>query len=171
MTDAQWRKDLVTYAKRYIGVREEPPGSNLGPRGGRYARIIEKWQRWCNGLTGYPWCAAFVCGMVQELYKLKVPEPRAASVGFFEGWAARIGAIVKRPLAGDIVTYRWDSDDWPDHVGFVDKVLAVRWVGGRFVGTIRTIEGNVGGQVKVCYRSARRCKFIRLNPKMLKPTS
>lgn len=178
MSDAQWRANIVDHARKYVGVKEEPAGSNLGPVGGPYAHIIETWQRWANGLTGYPWCSAFVCGVIREKTGLIVPEPRKASVGFLEQWAAQVGAIVKRPLKGDLVTYRFDSDDWPDHVGFVDRVLAVRWFGGRFVGTIRTIEGNTssgnsgdqanGGGVYVRYRSAARCKFLRLNPKMLK---
>lgn len=174
MTSAQWRADIVDYAKRYIGVREEPAGSNLGPRSGQYPRIIEKWQRWANGLTGYPWCSAFVCGVIRERTGLIVPEPRKASVGFFEQWADRHGALVKRPFKGDIVTYRFDSDNWPDHIGFVDRVLAVAWFGGKFVGTIRTIEGNTaagndanGGQVQVRFRSARRCQFARLEPSLL----
>lgn len=175
MTDAQWRAEIVAHARRYIGVREEPAGSNTGPRSGPHKGVIDKWCVWANGLTGYPWCAAFVCGVIREKTGLIVPEPRRAAVGFFEAWARRIGRIVERPFRGDIVTYRFDSDDWPDHIGFVDRVLAVRWLGGKFVGTIRTIEGNTsagndanGGQVQVRYRSARRCKFIRLDPKSLR---
>lgn len=165
--NAKWRSDIVDYAKRYVGVKEHPPGSNRGQH-------IDRWCLWANGLTGYPWCSAFVCGMIREAAGYIVPEPRRASVGFFEAWARSVGAIVARPLKGDIVTYRYGADDWPDHVGLVDKVIAVKWSGNTFVGTIRTIEGNTsrgdnanGGQVQIRYRSAHRCKFVRLDPSML----
>jgi hypothetical protein len=171
MTDAAWRAGIVDYAKKYVGVKEEPPGSNTGPRTPPFAHVIEKWQKWCNGMTGYPWCSAFVCGMIREGGNRIVPEPRAAGVGFFEEWAIEHGALVKRPLKGDVVTYRFDSDNWPDHIGLIDRVIAVRWIGGKFAGTIRTIEGNTsagnnanGGQVQIRYRSAYRCKFLRLTP-------
>lgn len=174
MTPAAWRAKIVDHAKIYVGVHEEPAGSNLGPQHPPYPHIIEKWQKWANGLTGYPWCSAFVCGMIREVTGLAVPEPRKASVGFLEKWAESLGLLVTRPLRGDIVCYRFNSDNWPDHVGFVDKVLAVKWLGGSFAGTIRTVEGNTsagndanGGAVQIRYRSASRCKFIRLNDLML----
>lgn len=174
MTDAAWRLKIVDHAKIYIGVKEEPAGSNLGPLHAPYAHIIEKWQRWAAGVTGYPWCSAFVCGVIREVTNLVVPTPRRASVEYFELWAQSVGAIVNRPLRGDIVCYDWNADNWYDHIGFVDRVLALRWLGARFVGTIRTVEGNTsagndsnGGQVQIRYRNAPRCKFIRLNPRLL----
>lgn len=177
MTEAAWRARNVDHAKTYVGVKEEPAGSNLGPQSGRFAHIIEKWQRWANGLTGYPWCSAFVCGVVREASGLIVPDPRRASVGFLEAWAKSVGLLVLRPYRGDLVCYRFDADNWPDHIGFVDKVLAVRWNGALFAGWIRTIEGNTsagnnanGGQVQVRYRWCRRVTFIRLDPaKLRKP--
>ena len=104
-------------ARTYLGVREEPAGSNLGPKSGPNAHAIERWQRWANGLTGYPWCAAFLCGMVREACGLVVPTPKRASVGFLEAWAREVGSLLKpgtRPRRGDWIVYRWDSDDWPD---------------------------------------------------------
>jgi hypothetical protein len=172
------RAAVVEYALRYVGVREEPAGSNLGPQSGRYAHVIEKWQRWANGLTGYAWCAAFVCGMWREKWGLIVPEPRRASVGFLEQWAAENGEIVKRPLRGDLVCYRFDADNWPDHIGFVVKVIGLRWFGGRFVGTLKTLEGNTsagndanGGQVQIRWRTGLRWRFIRLDPAKLQRVS
>jgi hypothetical protein len=160
------RVKALAQAHLYVGVREEPAGTNRGPH-------IDRWCRWANGVVGYPWCAAFVCGMVREACGLVVPEPRRASVGFLEAWAKKVGSLLPpgtRPRPGDLVCYRFDSDDWPDHIGFVDRVLASRWLGGTWIGTIRTVEGNTaagndanGGQVQIRYRSARRCRFIRLD--------
>jgi len=166
------RERVRLRARTYEGVKEHPPGSNRG-------KHIDRWCRWAAGVTGYAWCAAFVCGMVREACGLIVPEPRRASVGFLEAWAKRIGKLLKpgvRPIPGDLVCYRFDPDDWPDHVGIVDKVLAVRWRKGAFLGAIRTIEGNTsgsddanGGQVQIRFRSALRCSFIRLDAQKLQP--
>jgi len=164
-------------AKTYVGVKEHPSGSNRGLH-------IDRWNQWATqerfppkGITGFPWCASFVCGMFREIGYV-VPLPLRASVGYLELWAAGIGKVLKlgvRPRSGDLVVYRFDSDNWPDHIGFVDKVLAVKWTGGRFIGTIRTVEGNTsagndanGGQVQVRYRSALRCTFIRIDVNNLK---
>lgn len=158
-------------SKRYVGVKEHPPGTNRGP-------LIDKWCRWANGLVGYPWCAAFACGMVREACGLIVPDPRRASVGYLEAWAAKVGSLLKsdtRVRRGDWICYRFDGDDWPDHIGIVDRVFAVRWRGRYAYGKVRTVEGNTsagndanGGQVQVRYRDVTRARFIRLDAKKLK---
>jgi len=164
------RLRALTHARRYIGVHEDPPGSNRGPD-------IERWQKWANGLTGYPWCAAFLCGMVREACGLIVPTPKRASVGFLEDWAEEVGSLLRpgtRPRRGDWIVYRWDdnSPDWPDHIGAVLRVIGARkWRGGYFVGTVRTIEGNVDDAVRVKYRSVRRAKFIRIDAAKLTPVA
>lgn len=157
-------------AKLYVGTKEHPPNSNRGPH-------IDRWEKWANGLTGYAWCAAFACGMFREVAGLIVPEPRRASVGFLEEWAEKVGELLKpgtRVRKGDLVCYRFDSDDWPDHVGFVDKVFEQRWEGEFFYGSIRTVEGNTsagddanGGEVQIRFRSNVRMKFIRIDAKKL----
>ena len=148
-------------ATKYIGVKEHPAGTNRGP-------LIDRWCRMANGLVGYPWCSAFLCAMYQEEGYI-IPDPRRASVGFFEAWAARSGYVVKRPFRGDVVCYRFDADNWPDHIGFIEKVLALRWRGDQFIGWVRTIEGNTswgndanGGQVQRRWRWINRAKFCRI---------
>lgn len=159
-------------ATHYIGVTESPPGSNLGPSSGPNAHVIEKWQRWANGLTGYPWCAAFLCGMVREACHLVVPTPRRASVGFLEAWAKEVGSLLEpgtRPRRGDWIVYRWDAGDWPDHIGAVERVVAYSWRGTYVFGTVRTIEGNVDSAVRRKYRSVRRARFVRIDAQKLTP--
>ncbi len=168
------RVRALAQSKLYIGVREHPAGTNRGPH-------IDRWCRWANGLVGYPWCSAFVCGMVREVSGLVVPEPRRASVGFLEAWAKEVGSLLQpgtRPRPGDLICYRFDSDNWPDHIGFVDRVFAAEWDDGYFVGSVRAIEGNTsagddanGGQVQVRFRSDVRSRFIRLDAKKLRPAS
>lgn len=169
------RLRVLEKALSYRGVTEEPPGSNLGPKSGPHAHVIEAWQRWANGLTGYPWCAAFLCGMVRSACGLIVPTPKRASVGFLEDWAEQVGELLKpgtRPRRGDWIVYRFDADDWPDHIGAVLRVGGVRhWKGGYWFGTARTIEGNTGNAVRVKYRSVRRARFIRIDAKKLEPVA
>ncbi len=157
-------------ARTYVGVKEQPPGSNRG-------KHIDRWCRWANGLVGYPWCAAFTCGMVREACGRIVPEPRRASVGFLEAWARDVGSLVRpgtRPRRGDWIIYRFDTDDWPDHIGIVDRVFAIGWRGSYAWGRARAIEGNTsgsddanGGQVQIRWRSISRARFVRIDAQKL----
>jgi hypothetical protein len=145
------------------GVKEDPPRSNWSPRIKQYLAT--------TGLNypkppGAPWCMA----AVSWCYAMEgVDLGGGASVGFFEAWAAKHGMLFPdRPFAGDIVCYRFDADNWPDHVGIVDRVLAVRWRGKVFAGWLRVAEGNTavgndanGGKYMFRYRWAKRTKFVR----------
>ena len=156
---------LVNRAKKFIGVKEHPAGSNRGP-------YIDGWNMRAAGTVGFAWCASFVCAMSEDC-GFKIPEPRRAAVEYLEQWAKKVGKIVARPLRGDLVCYDWDRNDWMDHVGIVDRVLALKWRGGRFVGYVRTVEGNTsygnnsnGGEVMIRYRWVNdKTKFIRLLPR------
>ena len=62
------RLAAVDHARKYIGVRESPPNSNRGP-------VIDRWQKRVNGITGYPWCAAFIWCMFDDIgRKITVPK-------------------------------------------------------------------------------------------------
>lgn len=156
----QARHKALAVAVTQLGVREQPAGSNWGPEVSQYLKAAG-WSR------PAPWCMAFVRWCFKQA---GVDLGGGASVGFFEAWARSEGhQIVARPFRGDLVCYRFDSDDWPDHIGFVERVLALRWRGRAFAGWIRTIEGNTavgndanGGRVMRRYRWVRRCKFVRV---------
>ncbi len=168
------RVKALAQSKLYVGTKEHPAGSNRGPH-------IDRWEKWANGLTGYPWCSAFVCGMVREVSGLVVPEPKRASVGFLEAWAEDVGSLVRpgsRVRSGDLVVYRFDSDNWPDHIGFVDRVFEQEWRGQFFYGSVRTVEGNTsaeddanGGEVEIRFRSEVRMTFVRLDAAKLRPAA
>ena len=155
------REKALRKAIPELGVHEEPPGSNSGPR-------VRQYQAATNlGGTGWPWCMAFVCWCYKQAGH-PLPYP-TASVGAFLNWAGGVGDIVRRPFRGDLVCYRFDADNWPDHVGIVERVLAVRWRGREFVGWVRTIEGNTsltsndnGGKVMRRTRWHRRCSYVRV---------
>lgn len=149
-----FRLAALDQAKKWVGVKEHPAGSNRGPQ-------IDQWQKRTNGATGYPWCAAFLFCMFDDVgLNLKRVGLRLPSfVQDWVRWARERGYVVERPLKGDVVCFDWDSDRVRDHIGIVDKVLALRWRNKKFVGYIRTIEGNTavgndsnGGQVMVRWR-------------------
>lgn len=148
-------------ALRDVGVKENPPNSNWGPRVSQYLRAA--------GINfPAPWCAAFITYHLRRVgYTVTTPGP--ASVENWVQWASKHGAIVSRPLRGDLVSYDWNADNWYDHMGFVVRVLALRWRGKVFVGLVRTLEGNTsvgndsnGGEVMIRYRWIQRSQFMRL---------
>lgn len=160
------REAALRRALRYVGTKEQPPGSNDGP-------LIRKWLRSAGIYSPAPWCMAFVHAM----YAAEgVQLGGYASVGFFQDWARRNGELVTRPLRGDIVCYDWDSNGWADHVGIVVRVLALRWKNKVFAGYVRTVEGNTavgndsnGGQVMIRTRWINTAKFARI-PGMAEPS-
>lgn len=164
----------LEYAMAFLGVSEQPPGSNHGPNvwrkmksGERVKGGINYWCETANGIPGgYPWCSAFATSSFRHAGRI-IGDARRASVGFFEGWAAKYGYIVTRPYRGDLVCYRFDSDNWPDHIGIVEKVISLPLGGKPFL--IRVVEGNTsmtsndnGGKVMLRTRWAYRCRFVRI---------
>lgn len=115
-------------ARGEIGVQERG-GPNRGPR-------VDQYQE-ADSLpgVGYAWCAAFVQWCFKQAGRQL--ENGTASVGFLLSWAREKGWVVSRPFKGDLVCFQFTSDNWPDHVGFVERVLGL----GPVL-TLQTIEGN-----------------------------
>lgn len=155
------REAALQKALKYLGVKEDPPDSNRGP-------LIDQWNHAAGVPVGSPWCMSFVHSMYLPWRTLG----GSASVELFDEWAARNGMIVQRPFRGDLVCYDWDADNWDDHVGIVEKVLALRWRGKIFAGWVATVEGNtsptiLGSQADGAgvYRRRRwiqTAKFVRI---------
>jgi hypothetical protein len=112
--------------------------------------------------VGYSWCMSFVQWCYREAGR---PLPTlTASVGFFLSWARSAGLVVTTPKRGDLVCFNFDSDTWPDHVGFVRWRIRGGW--------IATLEGNTspgtggsqadGGGVYRRFRRTSRCVFVRV---------
>ena len=147
-----FRLRALERARKYVGTKEQPAGSNHG-------LLIDQWCYRTNGLRGgYPWCAAFMFCMFDDVGKhLRISGP--ALVENWVGWGRANKYVVTRPRRGDVCCFDWDANGWRDHIGIVDRVLAIRWVGNRFVGWVKSIEGNTssgndsnGGQVQIRYR-------------------
>ncbi len=157
------RLEALAIARTQLGVREHPAGSNWGPQVRLYLKA--------SGIHfPAPWCAAFVTWCLTRAgYKVTTPGP--AAVESWVQWAEKHGHIVSRPLRGDLICYQWDAG-WYDHIGFVERVLALRWRSRVFVGYVQTIEGNTtagkrgdqsnGDGVYRRRRWIRSAKFVRL---------
>lgn len=147
-----YREKALRIAEGELGVTEFPPGTNRGPRVNQYLAAADLG-------PGYPWCMAFVNWAYKQA-GLDLEYPNEASVGFFLDWAKRNGYVVHAPQRGDVVCYRFDADDWPDHTGIVVDASLTRIV---------AIEGNTaygddanGGKVMHRTRQTARCAFVRI---------
>jgi DNA-binding MarR family transcriptional regulator len=125
-------------ARRFVGVAEDPAGSNR--------TLFGRW----FGADGEPWCAIFLsycfkvgggvvlCGGVDGA---GVTPKGCAYVPTLEQWLRSSGqwlAAAASPRPGDIVVFNWDGGD-PDHAGIVERTLGN--------GSFESIEGNSEGCV------------------------
>lgn len=91
-------KRIIAEATRELGVAEQPPGSNRGPK-------VEQYQQhdWIPG-GGYPWCVSFAWGFTVWHRVLGRPNPYpTASVAQLAAWARKNGWAVANPQPGDLV--------------------------------------------------------------------
>lgn len=131
------REAALRRALKNVGVKEQPPGSNSGP-------LIDKWNLQACGEKAVFWCCSFVHGMFADV---KYSLGGGASVANVLAWARPRGMIVQRPRRGDLACFDWaNKGAYSDHIGFVVRVLALRWSNGTFTGWIRTVEGNTSAQ-------------------------
>ncbi len=141
-------------ARRHVGVREVPPGSNR--------TVFGRW----FGADGEPWCAIFLsycfkvgagvtlCGGYEGA---GVTPLGCAYVPTIASWLRDTGQWVEgEPRPGDIAIFNWDGGE-PDHAGIVARRLPE----GRF----ESIEGNASDQVARRQHDAADCDgFGRVRP-------
>lgn len=118
--------ELLGIARREVGTRESPSGSN---------RVKYNTAYYGQAVSGdaYPWCAVFAWWCCREA-GVALPV-KTASCGALLRAAKAAGLWVTanyRP--GDIVVYDWGGDGAADHCGLVTEV--------RPDGTLVAIEGN-----------------------------
>lgn len=115
--------DVLRHARSWLGTQESPFNSNRTPIGVKF------------GWNGVPWCAEFVCVVLQTAgFKF----PKTASAPYLhdtlvkQGWKKVNKTNAK---AGDVVFFNWPGTSRTiDHTGFVE--------GKRLDGRLITIEGN-----------------------------
>jgi hypothetical protein len=119
-------------AQAEVGVAEQPPGSNDGPR-------IAEYRSATAGSGVGPWCAYFTSwAAAQAGAPLGEAGQGFGSVGALYGWAQRTGRATPagpgvQPTPGDLIV--WGGH----HIGIVESVDGD--------GSIHTIEGNSSNAV------------------------
>ena len=146
--------NLLELARRQLGVKEDPPGSNK-----------VKYNTWYYGRevsgAAYPWCMVFV-QWVFDRASVKLPT-RTASCGALMRAAQAAGCwVTKGYRPGDVVIYDFPGGAATDHCGIVEAVDDSR---------VSAIEGNTsaasdadGGAV------ARRTRRLSLIAGAVRPT-
>lgn len=143
------REQAYRYMVSKLGVAETPGRPNRGPQ-------IDAWIRAAGLEPPEPWCAALEFSAFLHA-GLRLPIAHPAAVGSWVDWARAGRHAVTRPFKYDLVTYSWHgaTPHPEDHIGTIEKVLALPWPrnGRRYL--IRTIEGNTGDAVR------RRWRWVR----------
>ncbi len=137
----RWRRRVVQVACSQVGVHESPFGSNRGVEVDAYLRP--------TGLSGVPWCAAFVSWVLRE----------AGLEGRYTASAASLlrslRTVVSPAMPGDV--FGWVNPDGTGHVGFVIGV-------GDALDVVATCEGNSTNRVRVCWRPRMGLQFGCVEP-------
>src|SRR5262245_65775467 len=116
-------KCALAWATHFLGHEERPPGSNR-------SALIDTWNRDAGLPVGQPWFMSFATAAFRSC---GVKLGGHGGVERFEVWAKANHWTVTGPAKGDLVCFDWDGAGWADHVGIVEKVLAVRFTRRRFV--------------------------------------
>ena len=129
---------VVATAARYVGVRENPLGSNRGP-------LIDQWERhW--GMLGEPWCGMYLSAVLRESGVTDVSHP---STWIIVQRARENGWTTKVPVPGALVV-------WPVNGGRHVEML----VSQASPGVWNTIGGNVSDSVQRKVRALTDCTLV-----------
>jgi hypothetical protein len=118
----------LAVARGELGVAEQPPGSNDGPRIASYRQAV------AGASGGAPWCAYFVSWAARQAgAPIGDHGEGLGSVAGVTDWARRTGRLTSTPHAGDLILFG------TRHIGIVESVNAN--------GSVNTIEGNTSNMV------------------------
>lgn len=132
------RESIVREAQKFIGLKEDPPGSNSDPGG-----IIRMWLVRCNAKPGDPWCAAFAS------FCLSAGVPKQLRIAGAQALGKHFPATTQ-PVTGDVFWY--PTGPVKGHVGLVLGVAADE---------VMTLEGNCNNAVRVVRRVRAELRFSR----------
>lgn len=122
--------DIMSLAASFLGVHEEPPGSN---------NVLFNTDYYGHPVSGpdFPWCCAFVWDIfrMSGASDLFCDGAKTAYCPYVANWANSTGRALPFDEAryGDLVLFDWDGDGIVDHIGFVVGLSG---------GVLETIEGN-----------------------------
>lgn len=140
----RWRRDVIRIATNYIGIVEEPLGSNRG-------HFVDAFLAPGGVGLGQPWCAAFVSWVLREAGLEVSGGYHVSAAKLLRSLWPQVGEV----LPGDV--FGWVNPDGTGHCGFVLGV-APR------IGTLATVEGNSEHRVRVCWRPRRDLQIGTLRP-------
>lgn len=125
-------QSIARIASAELGVREQPSGSNDGPR-------IAEYRTATRGAGVGPWCAYFTSWVTAQAGVPIGPDGRGEGwVPNVERWGRDTGRWIPSgqgsAMAGDLVIFDRNGDGLTDHIGVVTGV--------RSDGGIETVEGN-----------------------------
>lgn len=132
------RREIIRTAQGYIGLAEDPPGSNDDP-----SHIIRSWLARCFASAGDPWCAAFASFCLSA--GLSTPMRMAGAQALGKRFPA-----TTQPLAGDLFWY--PTGPVRGHVGLVLGVAPLE---------VMTVEGNCNNAVRCTRRDRAALRFSR----------
>lgn len=139
---------VIAQARACLGMREEPPGSNVTP----ITREFGKIPGYPAKGYGYPWCAAATSVWCRDVgLEPGIDYPHTPSTIAQYTWAKTNGRWHTTPKAGDLVLYSKSGAAGIYHVELVEMVSAssITTIGGNTSGsTADGIQGNGDG----CYR-------------------
>lgn len=128
---------VVAVAAKYVGVRENPPGSNRG-------KYIDQWENyWKLGYLGWPWCGAFSSAVLREAGVTDVSHPSTAEIcrkAHQRGW------VTNNPVPGALIVW----------CGTHVEIL----VSERSPGVWNTIGGNTDDMVARRVRSLKGAMIV-----------
>ncbi len=134
-------------AQLYIGMGEDPPGSNTG----KFVRECQRYT-WLSG-TGWPWCVAF-CQRVFAECGYKLPWGSAGAYDIYDR-AKKAGWTKRTPKPGDIAIWNIGAG----HASIVKSYDAKAKI-------VTTIDGNVSDRVIVCHRLLEDARGFIRHPKL-----
>ena len=153
-------RQVVDVARRYIGVEEQPRGSNRGPH-------INDFLAHAGLPPGNPWCTAFVSFCIHKAAAeigIETNFPRTGWTPALLPWARKENKLITRneieagvkPKPGWVALFYYPNLQRVAHSGIVERTLPI--------GIVVTIEGNTNNEgsregYKVC-RRLRRLKSI-----------
>lgn len=145
-TPPQLRANIVLEARKLVGIREVPMGSNSGTA----VHMIQSATHAYNA----PWCVSTVQYIWQKVLGTTWAED-TANAYFLANYAAESKRTIAAPVAGCAVVYRIGAG----HAGTVTQVLDAH----RF----KAVEGNEADAVNEVIRDSRQigCTFI-LRPEL-----
>lgn len=154
---------LLKKAVSQDGVREEPLGSNKGPK-------VTEFQRRAGYSFPVPWCMCFLYWCIDEVcidLEIENPTMRTGDCDTFLNWGHKVGLVHNEPAVGDL-GFVMKSEHDAVHVFLVTDVKG---------SVIHTIEGNTNNDgnregYRVCARTRSvkpTFKFVRVADVMAKP--